>query len=403
MTKEEKRTFGGLLEQLSSMRKERSTEEIPEGEGEGEAAESRQMTTEQDHHEMSQISDIFDAVLRDIRRKRPNLARLGPTGSQVDHGRELAELETAEHGVIKVDENMSTRAATKLVKTREASKIEAALHEAISDGRGDTGVWVVCKERIFSMLQYLGEAQGLRPEYLPPPDPEFPALEGPQPPGIDTFKETKPAEEKAPENEQTGLVATEPKNPDEELDDYMLNSSRPELITGPLEIPPFVPVESVIGLLYPQMLLAAFRLLNTHYPGSPLISQFRSTIKAHGRVSTVLGSSTGLFNELIYFHWRGCNDLPGVVSLLREMEVTGVEPDNRTKTLLNSITQQRDDDIRSYHDRRRAGKSVPKDPWWDMAPNRKAFRELLAKDGWASRIRDRVRQQKGRAGVKKLT
>ena len=398
MTNDEKKTFGNLLEQLSTMRKEQKKGGEPET-TKGKS-NSQELITDVDQHEMAQISDIFDAVLKDIRRKRPNLDKLGPTGSEVDSGRQLAKSRGANIDIAELnDGNVSTREAAKLVMRRESAKIEAALRDAITDGRGDMGVWEVCKARIFSMLQYLGEAQGLDPKYLPPPGMLMPALPSGEKPANDLSgsDETKSAEEdKVPEKEQSALVTTQREMGVEAPDNDQTESSEsePKAVIGPLEIPSFVPVENVVSLLYPRMLLVAFRLINTHFPNSPLISQFRSTIKAHGRVSMVLGSSTGLFNELLYFHWRGCNDLPGVISLLQEMETTGAEPNERTHSLLHSIIAQRNRDLKDYHTRRNAGDAVPKDPWWDMAPNRKAMREIMGRDGWARKIYLRAEQAK---------
>ncbi|GAB1200924.1 hypothetical protein APSETT444_010305 [Aspergillus pseudonomiae] len=162
-----------------------------------------------------------------------------------------------------------------------------------------------------------------------------------------------------------------------------------------LEVPESVPVEPVVTALYPKMLLVAFRLLNLHFPNSPLISQFRATIKSHGRASAVLGSSTGLYNELIYFYWRGCHDIPGVVSLLREMEVIGIEPNHRTCGLLTGIVNQRDRDLKQHWKRMHNEKRGPRrEPWWDLAPNRKAVRELLGPEGWMHRIERRVQEKR---------
>lgn len=408
MTKEEKKTFGDLLEKLNSMRKENNNEAKPEGDVEVKGQDetlTRRPISDEDQREMAQISDIFDAVLKDIRRKRPNLEKLGPTGSQVDKPLQLANSEDKELDSW-MDQNMPTQGAVRQVKRREEQKIEAALRDAVADGRGDVGVWEVCKERIFSMLKYLGEAQGLHPEHLPPPDPAFPALVGPKTPGDNepVSKETQPAKEKTPENDQMALVATQPKpkNPDEELIDDLLNSNKTKAMSGPLDLPPFVPVEAVVGLLYPHMLLVAFRILKENFPKSPLISQFRSTIKAHGRVSTVIGSSIGLYNDLLYFYWRGCSDLPSIISVLEEMSLTGVEPNHKTVTMLDSIIDQRERDLRYYQKRQNAGKPVPKVPWWELAPNRKAMRQIMGSHGWAAQMRERFRHQRQRERLNPL-
>lgn len=427
MTGPEKKTFGNLLSHIQNIkqtqRKEENLEEpttVKEAEGpEKRSEQSEEKPTEEEQNEMSQISDIFDAVLQDLRRKRPNLQNLHPGDER------LPERYYQETRMVKADPDsdpagrqqvephrMSLRTATKLVAKKESSKIEGAIREAIADGRGDVGVWDICKKRIFSMMQYLGEVEGLE-KYLKPPS-NLAALEQaherPENPGdaITLLKETH-AEEAGesqnadarsandPQSEQEaemvnehelglsdlqlGKVNREPENHQSEEDGEEGRS-----VAGELAIPPSVPPEAVVSVLYPRMLLVAFRLLRDNFPKSPLIGQFRSTIKSHGRVSSVVGASTGLYNDLIYFHWRGCSDLPGVVTLLQEMEVTGVEPNKRTKQLLDSIFFQRKTDEREYNRLRDQGVDVPKDPWWDMAPNIKAMAALSSKHSFVSKL-----------------
>ncbi|RMJ26723.1 hypothetical protein PHISP_02430 [Aspergillus sp. HF37] len=390
MSKMEKETFGNLLDQLKSIRQD---QEQKNQEKKG----PKPSVSEVDQTEMSQISDIFDAVLKDLRRERER-----PQQGSSKHG-ELSVVDAKQAGMqpgksntntfdmTNLNEDMPTREVAKMVARRESTKIEHALRDAISEGQGDTGVWEICKDRIFSMLHHLGGRRDLKP-YMPP-ESSSPALaqlgdgssetetldsNGTQPKEVDSMSKSNTLDLSQPqhenENDEPGTDLVDP------------SEANPQPSSGPLEIPPAVPVEAVVNVLYPRMLLVAFRLINTNFPNSPLISQFRSTIRSHGRVSTVLGSSTGLYNELLYFQWRGCNDLPGVIGLLREMEQTGVEPNNRTQALLDSIVQQREIDLKKVDERRSEGEDVPMDPWWDMAPNRKAMRELTSKTGFVSEL-----------------
>ncbi|RHZ73163.1 hypothetical protein CDV55_109116 [Aspergillus turcosus] len=304
MTSAEKKAFGSLLEQM--VVKEKEKKDDPEADtGEPEKVELSE-------DEMSQINNIFNSVLRDIRKKEQGSE--GPTEGSAERNRKRRT---------KADFSERARAIQSIVK-REKAKIESALRAAIDEGKGDTGILEVCEERIFSLLRYLGDGR----------------LSG------DSADEPTPH--------------------------------------STLEVPESVPVEEVVLLLYPKMILVAFRLLNSHFPGSPLISQFHSKVKSHGRTSAVLGSSTRLYNELLYFYWRGCSDLPSVVSLLKEMETTGLEPDEGTCALLKSISEQRVRDLQ-----REARNNWD---WWDMAPNQTAVRELFGENGWLPRLEKRVKE-----------
>jgi hypothetical protein len=148
------------------------------------------------------------------------------------------------------------------------------------------------------------------------------------------------------------------------------------------------------------MLFFAMQLLCSHFPNSPLIGEIRSTMKSYGRTSMVLGASTKLYNELIRFHWRGQDDLASVVELLKEMEVTGTEPDSRTLMIVQSIVAQRKRDkkehgmkVAAY--RRRFGKHPDGVRWVDTEPNKKALRELQGspfQPGWIQCVLGRLRE-----------
>ncbi|KAF7588311.1 hypothetical protein BBP40_005910 [Aspergillus hancockii] len=354
MTRGEKQVFGDLLEQLGAVPKDAEAAEV-----------QKSKLSKEDRNEMAQISEIFDSVLRELKeKKQQSSASKESTRPAIEteipdtiQGAEMQErlwkstYTNADVSELLDNSQISMERAIELVVRKESKNIEAALLAAIEEGRGDTGVWDICRERIFSMLQHLGDnhlaqAIGRSQDEKQTTDSPTAAAEDPQ-----------------------------------------------------LEVPSSVSVEPVVTALYPKMLLVAFRLLNLHFPNSPLIGQFRATIRSHGRASAVLGSSTGLYNELIYFYWRGCHDLSGVVSLLKEMEVTGIEPDRRTCGLLTGIVNQRDRDLRQHWRRmNREKRSSSHEPWWDLAPNRKAMRELVGPDGWMHRFERRVRDSERKRG-----
>ncbi|KAE8394179.1 hypothetical protein BDV23DRAFT_17445 [Aspergillus alliaceus] len=353
MTRGEKQVFSDLLEQLGAVKSDTTTATTTET--------RKPELSEADKNEMAQISDIFDEVLRDLKKKKTRTAVAKDSRGRSSEDTQVhvtvqdpelqkrlrkSKYTSADISELLDSNQISTGQAIELVVKKEAEKIEGALRTAIDEGKGDTGVWDVCKERIFSMLQHLGDTRLAQ--------------------AIDMSQD----------NKQTA------------------DSLSTAADTSYLEVPSSVPMEPVVTTLYPRMLLVAFRLLNLHFPNSPLISQFRTTIRSHGRASAVLGSSTGLYNELIYFYWRGCHDIPGVVSLLQEMEVNGVEPNNRTCGLLTGIVNQRDRDLKKHRQSKQNEKpGSQREPWWDLAPNRKAVRELLGPQGWMHRLELRVQEK----------
>ncbi|KAA8649808.1 hypothetical protein EYZ11_010849 [Aspergillus tanneri] len=357
LTHSEKQVFSELLEQFGADKP--ATPGLSADGTQSPQKWKSSSLSEESRIEIAQISSIFDTVLKDmrIRDHKPagqvdDTARPIPASSKVASTDDAAaavetRLRESNYDNAVISELLNShkismdRAITAVIK-RESTKTETALQGAIDAGIGDNGVWEVCKERIFSMIRHL---------------------------------------EDSPTTTTTSSSSS---------------SSSSSSLPWVLEVPQGVPVEPVVATLYPKMLLVSFRLLNLHFPQSPVISQFRSTIKSHGRTSAVLGSSTELYNEMIYFYWRGCQDLPGVVSLLHEMEVTGVEPNQRTCMLLDGIVEQRSRDLKQHWRRMRGELHQPRNAWWDLAPNRKAMRALLVKDGWIDRLKSRVQEQQAR-------
>lgn len=344
MTHGEKRVFGEILDQLEKTGNSSRQVSADSSLGSGETGS---------RDEMSQMSSIFESVLAEFRgekKRRENTTRDQQWQAQKKE-EEQAQDEVDEAQKIDISEILGEEGkqvpmerAIDIIVRRESAKIEAALQEAIEHEKGDIGIWDVCKARIFSMLQDINQP-------IPTPNPH-----------------------QTEENQNQNQNHT-------------------------LQIPSTVPSKAVVISLYPKMLLVAFRLLSVHFPHSPLIRQFRSTIRSHGRASAILGTSTALYNELIYFYWRGCSDIAGVISLLREMEVTGVEPSARTCSILQGILRQREWDLKGHWHRsqRDDGAGSSREPWWDLAPNRRAIRDLMGPDGWLSRLEERVQQLEGRS------
>ncbi|KAJ5662408.1 uncharacterized protein N7477_010024 [Penicillium maclennaniae] len=232
--------------------------------------------------------------------------------------------------------------AVDIVIKRESKRIEDELFKAIEEGRGDMGLWEECQEHIFGMLQHLEEP-------------------------------TQSSNTVADGSSSSGT---------------MDEKDKPVLPSGPLNIPAVVPITPVLAKLYPKTLLVAFRLLNTHFPESQLIGQFRSTIKNQGRTSSVLGTSSALCDEMIYFHWHGCNDLPAVIGLLHDMDLHGLSPSPKSHRLLKDIVRQRFRDLDSVRQSETGTAS-----FWQLPPNQTAFEELSGPGGWLDRLDEHARRE----------
>jgi hypothetical protein len=301
---------------------------------------------------------MFDAILdkKENEKEKKKKREKSGVAARVDSQKESSDVPGGSDKVLLSDLGLSELAsgsgedfeitlsdAVDMVVQRESAKIEHELFRAIEEGRGDMGLWEECQEHIFGMLQHLEEPT-------------------PTPIETDVDSETGDVNDPTP--------------------------SDPMPSSGPLDIPAMVPVTPVLAKLYPNTLLVAFRLLNTHFPESQLISQFRSTIKLQGRTSSVLGTSAALSDEMIYFYWHGCNDLPAVISFLHDMDLHGLAPSTKSRRLLKDIVRQRSRDL----DPARPS-DTGMDSFWHLPPNQKAFRELAGPGGWLDRLDEQARRR----------
>ncbi|OJJ49206.1 hypothetical protein ASPZODRAFT_129619 [Penicilliopsis zonata CBS 506.65] len=375
MTRAEKRIFGELLDQLDTGLPTKDAASIsPNGSA----------LSDRDRAEMTEISSIFDEVLKENRAHNymeshnENDDLSDPTSKRaledIAPEQQPKKWSDGPAEVSRLDQVPTSEAARSVVR-REFSKIEAALNEAVRDGKGDIGIMEVCKERVFSMLQDIDHetttAAAAPTASLPEPSAQ---------------------EEGEEEGEEVIDSITEPKETGME--------AKVRTTTSGLEVPWNVPVEMVVTALYPEILLAVLRSLTSNFPSSPLISEFLTTIKSYGRTSAVMGASTGLYNELIQFYWRSCADVPAVTSLLRDMEVMGVEPDEATCGLLHSIVARRRRDLHALRRWKFSWGSHPNtDAWWEIGPTKTAMEEIMGADGWLRRLQARVQDLEDNAEI----
>ncbi|KAJ5138525.1 uncharacterized protein N7515_003373 [Penicillium bovifimosum] len=360
VTTQEQQVFGSLLEKLGIKH-----------DGESAEVDSTIQMSEDKKAEMAELKSLFDPLLKnpmqkraalraEARRKREQHETYRRQKQEEAEARELLREEDYGPKRIKlrdlgysepasntgVEPTVTLREATNIVVRTEFEHIEFLLFQAVEDGTGDLGVWEVCKERIFSMLNHLDE------------------------------KSLEKAIEKSLEVVDPDSVSPE----DQDRPDTTISGS------GPLRVPAVVPVGPVVVVLYPKSLLVAFRLLRTHFPNSPLIPEFRSTIKEYGRVSAFLGASSGLYDELIHYYWRVCKDLPAVVSILSDMNQLGINPAYKTRNLLIDLIIQQRQDVKDQQ-------SVS---FWDLPSTKDAYEQLTREGGWMDQIEARTFEDKER-------
>lgn len=250
---------------------------------------------------------------------------------------QLSDLGMADPNTPSEDQLVTISEAMDLVVNRELKKIEAVLFQALED-KGDAGVWEVCHQRIFSIL---------------------PLLESPETPAPSGLFEAWPE----PSGETTS--------------------------SDILDIPALLPSNLIVSRVYPEALVVAFRVLSTHFPESPIIDEFRSTIKTKSPASNFLSTSSSLMADMIIFYWRQRRDLPTVVSFLRDIHNSGVKPNTPMKLVLQNIHNQHDTQMSSS---RRVGSALH--PFWDLPPTRKAYNEFAEPGGWMDKLKLRRQEQK---------
>ncbi|EEP80621.1 predicted protein [Uncinocarpus reesii 1704] len=345
--------------------------------------------------ETAEITSIFSSVVKDLDKPSPRVIPAENIESNVENAEQLAASITPnpdshEQGppqFSKVysklhafrdspssEENMDIVGIepfplAKLIAKRESKKICQELDDAVTAGKGDVGVWQVCEEKVFGMLGMLDRE---RIASLP------------------EFKDKV---------RRRGRHTRGRKSSQGNGDVDGISASRVPIDGDkPLDIPENVPTVAVVLKAYPTTLLHAVKVFHRHFPTSQYSTQLFETVKAHGRVSLVMGASAGLCNELISFRWRVYNDLPYVVKVLEEMEEVGVRFNWDTLSIVDEIRKQRQVD---------KGNTGQKDGiaengtwWWDSEATRSSYKNLVGwgrgKVGWITRIRGHLRHEEKR-------
>ena len=121
---------------------------------------------------------------------------------------------------------------------------------------------------------------------------------------------------------------------------------------------------------YAEYLLRALRLLRSHHPTSNYALYLLPTIKRLGPISYVLGTSPGLYNELLFLKWTEYSDVHGMADLLQEMMDKGIETNSVTMVLLARLRR-----LRRYG---RIGKMGPVvQHFWHMRGTLEGYRRIV--------------------------
>ena len=97
----------------------------------------------------------------------------------------------------------------------------------------------------------------------------------------------------------------------------------------------------LLQAVYGPCLLKAQRFLRINFPHSPYTLALLPAIKALGPISYVLGTSTELYNELLFVRWKHYRDLHGCADLLAEMLSRGILIDGRTMAVWRDADRTR--------------------------------------------------------------
>ncbi|KAK2737233.1 hypothetical protein FQN57_000400 [Myotisia sp. PD_48] len=261
------------------------------------------------------------------------------------------------------------------ISQRETGRICNSMDDAVAEGKCDLGIWKICEESVFPMLEQAKlNVAGLEARSPSP-------LRTPNLLGLTRNHRRARSQVAKTVSITTPETITSTDN--------IGTASTIDTKSGPLNVHPEVPLVLVVTKVYPATLLHALRLLQNKFPMSPTTTRLFEAVRGHGPISFHIGASREFCHEVIDFRWRVYNDLPFIVSFLRDMERNSIDFDQRTLDLVEKISSRRHletsmpscSDLRhpSIKNRNKPlGGGVKHSAWWDSAIVRKAYTELMA-------------------------
>ena len=135
-----------------------------------------------------------------------------------------------------------------------------------------------------------------------------------------------------------------------------------------------IPVDNLLAILnrnYAEYCLHAHRLLRRKHPTSSYGPQILATIKRRGPISYVLGVTTDIYNEVLFYQWTQYSDLHGMADTIEEMMNQGIEGNEVTIALIKGIAKQR------RMGRRRAFSPPVMRQWWTMRGTVEGWKRMI--------------------------
>lgn len=95
---------------------------------------------------------------------------------------------------------------------------------------------------------------------------------------------------------------------------------------------------NIIAMSCSLLFTSAMRLLSRRTVYTQYADALLPTIKTHSWTTSILGISTGLYNEVLFQSWHSRQDLISMSDRLQEMDRAGLEFDHETLDILNDVT-----------------------------------------------------------------
>lgn len=157
--------------------------------------------------------------------------------------------------------------------------------------------------------------------------------------------------------------------------------------------PEEVPLLAILETNYAAHCLYALRLLRRHFRTSPYALFLLPKIKSLGPISYVLGTSTDLYNELMFIKWREYSDLHGISELGTEMRNRGLAVNQMTLEVLRAVLLMSKQGLKGKY-----GEVVK--AWWEMQGSVAGLAKVSGLYGrlWSDYLERRRQSKPGRRG-----
>ena len=331
ITRSEKATFERIFKDLSQTAPNSSLSAKPDSEEALDAeAEADALDTYGEFSPMEDLNTIFDAAIRELRFREESSS--GPNATYTHKQYEFMNRERAIDTVISSPAGWRTikrplrmsignsvvlssgipNKGTELRLAKAAQGHQTRVSRLLERAETDVELWRILDEEVFKVVKDLSV----------------------------NIEEDRQAREKEMEVEEARTKAEGGKlgmhlvrgkiQSNEEFIEREVNMA---LATNELFV--------ILQENYAEYLLRALRLLRQHHPTSDYASCLLPTIKSLGPISYVLGTSPGLYNELLFLKWTQYSDLHGMADLLQEMMDKGIETNAVTMVLLTRLRRLR--------------------------------------------------------------